>query len=121
MDQREERNRAVTRRLLEDLWSGGDLSIADELFSDALVHHMAPPGIPSGPEGQRMFLATMRERMPGMRTTVHDLLVDGDLVAVRWSRTAAGPDGTPVTYEGADILRIIDGTIVEIWAYQPQQ
>ena len=121
MDQRDERNRAITRRLLKDLWSGGDLSIADEIFSDALVHHMAPPDTPGGPSGQKAFLARMRLRMPGMKTTIHDLLVEGDLVAVRWTRTATGEDGVALCFEGADILRIVDGKIVEIWAYQPQQ
>ena len=78
MDQRDEHNRAITRRLLEDLWSGGDPSIADEIFSDALVHHMAPPDIDAGPDGQKEFLAQKRLSIPGMRTTIHDLLVEAD-------------------------------------------
>lgn len=121
MDQREATNRAVTRRLLEDLWSGGDLRLADELFSDALVHHMAPAGIPGGPAGQRAFLSDMRHRMPNMRTTIEALVAEGDLVAVRWTRTSTGPDGVTREFSGADILRFLDGRIVEIWAYQPQE
>lgn len=51
-------------------------------------------------------------------------LVDGDLVAGRWRATgmyAGGipgldaPTGTPVTYAGTDILRIVDGRFVEYW------
>jgi predicted SnoaL-like aldol condensation-catalyzing enzyme len=49
------------------------------------------------------------------------MLVEGDLVAVRWTRTFDGADGTRCTTTGADILRISDGKIVEIWAYQPQE
>jgi len=120
VDERAQRNRAVTRRLLEDLWSGGDLTICDDLFADELVHHMAPAGLPPGAAGQRQFLAEMRRNMPNMCTAIRDTIIEGDLVAVRWTRTATGPAGETVTFEGADILRIVDGRIVEIWAYQPQ-
>ncbi len=121
MSATDERNRAVTRRLLEDLWSGGDLAVAEELFAPDLVHHMAPAGIAPGPAGQRAFLALMREKLPEMRTQINQLIVEGDLVAVRWTRTARQPNGELRRFEGADILRIVDGKIVEIWAYQPQQ
>jgi predicted SnoaL-like aldol condensation-catalyzing enzyme len=115
-----ERNRAVVRRLLEELWSGGDLALADELFAPDFLHHNAPPGTPLGPVGQRAFVAHMRERMPRMRTTIDDLLAEGELVAARWTRRYAGPDGAEVVTTGADILRLRAGRIVELWAYGPQ-
>ena len=116
-----ERNKEVTRRLLEDLWSGGDLALTGELFAPDMQHHNVPPGTPPGPAGQRQFLELMRRRMPNMRTTIDDLVAETDRVAVRWTRRFDGPDGTPATVQGADILRLADGKIVELWAYTPQQ
>jgi predicted SnoaL-like aldol condensation-catalyzing enzyme len=117
----EDRNRAITRRLLEELWSGGDLAIADELFASDLLHHDVPPGTAPGPEGQKQFLTTMRGRMPNMCTEIQSLIAERDLVAVRWTRRWDAPDGGMASAEGADILRIIDGRIVELWAYRPQR
>lgn len=121
MSTRAEQLRELTQILLEDLWSGGDLALTDLLFGDDLVHHMAPPDLLPGAAGQRQFLTQMRQRLPDMRTTIDDLLIDGDRVAVRWTRTATGPDGTRVRLTGADILRFDGDKIVEIWAFQPQE
>jgi predicted SnoaL-like aldol condensation-catalyzing enzyme len=114
------RNKHVVRRLLEELWSGGDLALADELFAPDFRHHNAPAGTPPGPAGQRAFLATMRARMPEMRTTIDELMAEDDRVAVRWTRSYRAPHGAEVVINGADILALRDGQIVELWAYQPQ-
>jgi predicted SnoaL-like aldol condensation-catalyzing enzyme len=116
-----ERNKAVTRRLLDELWSGGDLALADELFAPDFRHHNAPSDIPPGPAGQRAFLTLMRARMPNMQTSIEDLFAEGDRVAVRWTRRYSGMDGAEMWVEGADILIVRDGLIVELWAYAPQQ
>jgi ketosteroid isomerase-like protein len=115
------RNKAITRRLLEELWSGGDLALADELFAPEFEHHNAPDGTLRGPAGQRDFLELMRARMPEMRTTIDDLIAEGDRVAVRWTRRYRGPSGAVLQAQGADILIVRDGQIVELWAYAPQE
>jgi predicted SnoaL-like aldol condensation-catalyzing enzyme len=114
------RNKAVTRQLLEELWSGGDRTLADELFAPDFRHHNVPPGTPPGPAGQRAFLTLMRARMPQMRTSIDDLFAEGERVAVRWTRRFVGPDGVEAHAQGADILIVRDGRIVELWAYAPQ-
>ena len=115
-----DRNKAITRRLLEELWSGADLALADELFAPDFRHHNAPPGTLPGPAGQRAFLAQMRARMPDMQTSIADLFAEGERVAVRWTRSFTGPDGAEARAEGADILIVREGRIVELWAYAPQ-
>jgi ketosteroid isomerase-like protein len=59
--------------------------------------------------------------MPQMRTSIDDLFAEGERVAVRWTRRFVGPDGVEVMAEGADILIVRDGRIVELWAYAPQE
>src|SRR4051812_7502149 len=95
-----ERNKVVARRLLEGLWSGGELALADELFARELVHHNMPAGMPGGPAGQRAFLELMRARMPDMRTTILGVFGEGEHVAVRWRRQFRGPSGDEVEFEG---------------------
>ena len=52
-------------------------------------------------------------------------VVDGELVAARWTFTgsyagglpgATAPTGTHVTLVGMDVMRVVDGRIVEYWA-----
>jgi predicted SnoaL-like aldol condensation-catalyzing enzyme len=49
-----EGNKAIIRRLVEELWSEGNLSIADEFFSQNYTHHdPSTPDFGQGPEGEK--------------------------------------------------------------------
>ena len=49
-----EENKKITRRLLEDLWNKGNLSLADEFFTANYVHHdPSTPDVGSGPESEK--------------------------------------------------------------------
>jgi ketosteroid isomerase-like protein len=56
-----------------------------------------------------------------MRTSIDDLFAEGERVAVRWTRRFVDLDGVETHTEGADILIVRDGQIVELWAYAPQE
>lgn len=43
-------NKAIVRRLIEDLWTKGNLSVADELFSENYTHH--DPSTPDFGQGR---------------------------------------------------------------------
>ena len=51
----------------------------------------------------------MRRRYPELRTTVEDVVVEGDRVAMR-STVSGGLDGVIM-----EIFRVADGRIVELW------
>jgi predicted SnoaL-like aldol condensation-catalyzing enzyme len=112
-------HKAIARRLLEDLWSTGDLEIADELFTDDFLHHSVPEGTPRGPEGQKEFIPAVRAMAPGLRIVIDDMIAEGDRVAARWTGTRTGEGGAAVTYAGVDILRIKEGRIAELWSFVP--
>jgi predicted SnoaL-like aldol condensation-catalyzing enzyme len=112
-----EHNRAVTRRLLEELWSTGNIELADELFTDDFLHHSVPEGTPRGPEGQKTFVPMIRAQVPGLRIVIEDIIAEADRVAARWTGTFTTPDGEQRSYPGVDILQFEDGKIAELWSF----
>jgi predicted SnoaL-like aldol condensation-catalyzing enzyme len=114
-----EHHKAIARQVLEELWSTGNLDLADALFTDDFLHHSAPEGTPRGPAGQRQFIPAIRAMVPGLRITVDDLIAESDRVAARWTGTCPAPDGGQKSYSGVDILRIENGRIAELWSFVP--
>ena len=114
-----EEHKAVVRRLLEELWSGGDVGMADELFTDDFLHHNAPDGTPRGPAGQKQFIPAVRANVPGLRITIDDLIAESDRVAARWTGTFTTADGAHRSYPGVDIIRLENGKIAELWSFVP--
>ncbi|HUG13500.1 MAG TPA: ester cyclase [Thermomicrobiales bacterium] len=114
-----EDHKAVARRLLEELWSGGDVAMADELFTAGFLHHSAPEGTPRGPEGQKQFIPMIRAMVPGLRIQIDDTIAEGDRVAARWTGTYVTESGEHKSYPGVDILRFEDGRIAELWSFVP--
>lgn len=112
-------NKALARRLLEELWSTDNVALADELFTADFLHHSVPSGTPRGPEGQKQFIPMIRALVPGLRITIDDLIAEADRVAVRWTGTYRGADGELQSYPGVDILRFEGGKIAELWSFVP--
>ena len=112
-------HKTMTRQLLEELWSTGDLALVDELFTADFVHHSMPDGLPPGPAGQRQFIPMIRARVPGLRIQIDDLIAEGDRVAARWTGTYTTEAGEERSYRGVDVLRFEDGKIAELWSFVP--
>ena len=118
-----EQNKAIERRLTEEVWNKGNLAVVDELVAPNFVDHNAPPGLPPGAEGQKAFIKMYREAFPDAHVTIHDLLADGDKVISRWtgSDTHHGTlfgipaTGKKVSIEGITIDRFSGNKIVESW------
>ena len=116
-------NKAVIRRLYNEVFQGWHLSVIDDLVAPDFVGHEMPAGTPPGPEGFRQFYARLRSAFPDLRYTIDDLLAEGDKVVVRWtwSCTHAGvfrgivPTGRRATVTGMAIYRLAGGKIVERW------
>jgi predicted ester cyclase len=119
------------RRWILELWNGR-LEVAEELVSEGFVVHQARmDGASSEVERGPGVLRRMVEEGRGpFETLTFSIevgpLVDagGEMVAGRWRAegTYAGgipgldaPRGTPVTWDGTDILRVEDGRFVEYW------
>ncbi len=112
------------RRIADELFSQGDLAVADEILATDLIHH-TPETHVEGSEGAKQFVLALRRAFPDLSATVEDQIAEGDKVAqrIRWSGTHEGeffgvpPTGKRVTAELMEIHRIgPDGKITEHWS-----
>jgi predicted ester cyclase len=122
----QEDNKAIARRHFEELWTKGDLGVAEEIYSVETVGHCG-----SNPQ-QRGYPACEQELVrgdlagfPNGVATVEDQIAEGDKVLTRWrfEGTNTGPffgdppTGRAVSVTGLHLHRIVDGRIVEVWAH----
>ncbi len=119
-----EENRAIVRRFVEEVQSGGNIDAIDELCSPEFINHTAPPGVPPNCEGIKRVMAMFRQAFPDSYFAVEDMVAEGDKVATRktFYGTHQGefmgipPTGQRVSIGLIDIVRIADGRVVEHWA-----
>jgi steroid delta-isomerase-like uncharacterized protein len=119
-----EENKAVVRRVLEEMFNKGNLDAADELIApDFIDHDPAMPEEVRGPEGFKQFAAAYRLGFPDLHVEIEEQVAEGDLVATRWTATGThdgelmgiAPTGSRVTQPGMDITRVSDGKVAETW------
>ncbi len=119
-----EGNKAIARRLAEELVQGGDLALVDELFAvDYVPHDPSDPGRPGGRDGARQFIAMLHTGMSDVRYTIEDLIAEGDRVMYRWTLRGRHtgpfmgipPTGNRIAIDGIDLFRIEAGRIAESW------
>ena len=119
-----EANKALVRRYVE-LWSTGNLALADEVLAEDYVDHTHPNQTP-GPESVKQEVMAFRAGFPDARITIEQMIGEGDLVAFRFvlrgthQGTFAGfpPTGKEDVLTGVDFIRIADGKMAELWSTQ---
>jgi predicted ester cyclase len=112
----EEANKALVRRLVEEVWNGESRAAAEELLPPERV------------DRQLNTVAWARGSRPDLRSTIEDMLAEGDMVAIRytstgthtneWSHPVTGPiapTGKQVTNTAIAMYRLANGKIVESW------
>ena len=117
-------NKAIVRRFVDEVQSKGNIDAIDELCSTGFVNHSAPPGVPSNCEGVKQVTAMFRQAFPDSYFTIEDMVAEGDKVATRktFHGTHQGefmgipPTGQQVSIGLIDIVRIVDGKVVEHWS-----
>ena len=77
-------NKAIVLRLIEEVLSKGNLSVADELLDVNFVLHLPGSSEPlRGVEGLKRAAEVFRSGFPDRRFLVEDVISEGDKVAVR--------------------------------------
>ena len=121
-----EENKAIARRHFEELWARGDLTAAHEIYSTSAVgRHLGTPDHGGYPECEKQHVLEDHTAFPDTSVIVEDQVAEGDRVVTRWTfrGTHTGtymgvpPSGRQLTVTGVHIHRIVDGKIVEVWAY----
>ncbi len=119
-----EENKAIVRRLNDEVWSKGRLEVIDELIADDFVTTVvgAPEQI-RGPQGFREFVAMYRTAFPDLRISVDEQIAEGETVVTRWTATGTNEGelmgipatGKQATTAGININRVAGGKLVEGW------
>ena len=123
---REERNKALLLRLIEEGFNKGKLSVVDEVvFPDAKEYQR---GNHDGSEGTKEVINTLRRWLPDFSMRVEDVVSSGDKVWARFRATGTNlgsimrmpPTGKKIDITVIDVVRIRDGKIVEHWGVPDQ-
>ncbi|HSL28103.1 MAG TPA: ester cyclase [Anaerolineales bacterium] len=101
------KNKALMRRIYEEMWNYARTAVASELFAQ--------------PEGVERFVSQFLVSFPDLQHTVEDMIAEDDRVAVRF--TARGthtgqwlsfaPTGKSIQYTGVTLARIAGDKIIE--------
>ncbi len=119
-----EQNKAIVRRLFEELWNKGNLSVADQLFSPNYAHHdPSTPDFGRGPESERKRATLYRTAFPDLQLTIEDIIAEGETVMARWScrgthkgdLSGIAPTGKQFSISGVSIARLTNGKMAEGW------
>ena len=120
----------TSRQLVADLMDAMNTRQLDrihDLVTDDFVDHGSPVPLPPGPDGYIAIL-TFVTTVLQVRYEVHDVISDGDTVAIR--ATAHGlnavspqgiaPTGRPFAMKTAHFFRSRDGRLCEHWGIRDE-
>jgi steroid delta-isomerase-like uncharacterized protein len=117
-----ENNKTIVRRLIEEVWNKGNLSVADELFTPNYEHHdPSSPDFGRGPESEKKRATLYRSAFPDLRLTIEDVISEDDTVMTRWScngthkgdLSGIAPTGKHFTISGITVSRLSNGKVAE--------
>ena len=116
-------NKAILNRFWEELFNGGNLSVADEIVAKEYLNHDLVPGETPGREGLKQFVQFLRSAFPDIHFTNQVTVAEDDKVVTRWQAAATHQGefmGVPATGKsiqitGTAIHRVENGKVVEGW------
>jgi steroid delta-isomerase-like uncharacterized protein len=119
-----EKNKVVARRLVDEVFSAGNMRTLDEIFAANYANHNMPvPGIPGTKDGFKRIVAATRQAFPDVHVNIQDMVAEGEFVVFRDTvqATSRGDffgvpgNGKRLKWTEIHFLRIANGQIVEHW------
>jgi steroid delta-isomerase-like uncharacterized protein len=117
----QEQNKAVARRVFEEIFDQGKFQAAEEIYAKDFVNHgqHRDAGAAEDQAAQRFE----KQSCPDLKITIGQMVAEGDLVSVLWiargtntARVGWMPaTGAKIEVRGITIWRIVDGKIFEEW------
>lgn len=116
--------KATIRRVFEAAYNNGHLEAYEEIYHPDFLRHRPPLPDIHGLAAYQESITSLRATYPDLHLTVHEIIVEGDSHAIRWTmegtHTGQGgsypPSGNRVTFTGITISHRRDGKIFEEWA-----
>ena len=119
----ENSNRVWIKRFYTEVLNNGNIDLIDELVSKDYVEREPLPGFESNRDGLEQFFKMMRIAFPDLNNNIEFIIVEDDKVVVYVTMTGTHKGeymGIPATgkkfnIKVIDIVRIVDGKMVEHW------
>ena len=114
-------NTALVRRFIEEVWTKGNMTVADEIMSPKLKTHDPLLGDVDGIDAAKQHVKLLRTAFPDLNLTVEDIGAIGDKVYVRWKVTGTqkgslmgmAPTNRKGVLTGITINRFENGKLVD--------
>ena len=116
-----EQNKAIVRRVVDEIWNSGDMSSAGELIAAGYRQHSSQLPPFEGLEALAELVSGLRAGFPDAHFSIDQEVAEGDAVVHQWTLrgTQLGEwNGIPATgksieVRGTAISRLRDGKVVE--------
>ena len=117
-----ERNKALVRRFVDEIFLKGDFGAVDELLTDDFTPHTWGDMQP-GRDGLKKAIARVSKGLSDTKMSIDDVIAEGDRVAVRLTSSAKQtgefmgmpPSGKRYEIGEIHIFRLRDGRVAEHW------
>jgi steroid delta-isomerase-like uncharacterized protein len=119
-----EDNKTLYRRIVEEVWNSCNLTAVDQFIDTNCIFHAFEKDL-KGPEQFRQYAEELLAVFPDIHFAIEDLIAERDMVASHWMATGTQKGefmeipatNKNVKFQGATILRMAGGKVVELWAY----
>jgi predicted ester cyclase len=117
-----EKNKAIVRRFIEEVYNQRNMDVADELLAPNFVYHDALAGEEASREDLKREIAKRTAASSDLHFSIEEQIAEGDMVVTRSIRSGThdlekyeglAPSGVRITIENIDIDRVVEGKIVE--------
>ncbi len=125
-----EQNKAVARRLVEQVFNGKNLAALDEILAANYVDHTYPPDVPlpPGPQGFKQFIGMYLSAFPDLHYHLEAEIAEGELVVhhatvhgtLKGEFGGMPPTGKHATWSEIHIGRFSGGRLAEHWGLVDQ-
>lgn len=117
-----ERNKALVRRFIDEIFLKGDFGAVDELLTEDFTPHTWGDMQP-GRDGLKEAITRVSKGLSDTKMSIDDVIAEGDRVAVRLTSSAKQtgefmgmpPSGKCYEIGEIHIFRLRDGRVAEHW------
>jgi predicted ester cyclase len=117
-----DKNKAIARRFLTEVWGKGKLDIIDNLASPTIL--LKYPPFPQGIRGIEAYKQEIRgffSTFADVHLSIDEEIAEGDKVVLRWSGSVThqgnllgiAGTGKKIEWTGISIFHIVDGKVLE--------
>ncbi len=75
-----ETNKALFRRVIEEIWNQGHTELFNEFFAADFVNHTPIEGVTTSLDGLKNSAVILRTAFPDLRASIEHIIAEGDLV-----------------------------------------